>query len=231
MDFNQMNNNPVQPDPNAFNAQQPYGQPQGGYAQQPAGFAQQPAGFAQQPGYTQPQAAFTQPQQQEYSQPNYDFNAQQAYDATANQQSYGWNGGYSTDTFGQGNSAPVKCPGKEITGMVFGISALIWGVLTIIMGFVGIAVAGTIHRYSSYLGSYRGSVASASSQVYVYGFVYAFMAIGCAIVTLVLRGKIYAVAQDISNKIKIGFGLAIAGLITGGIGLLLTIISLAVAFA
>ena len=86
MDFNQMNNNPVQPGPNAFNAQQPYGQPQGG-------FAQQPAGFAQQPGYTQPQAAFTQPQQQEYSQPNYDFNAQQAYDATANQQSYGWNGG------------------------------------------------------------------------------------------------------------------------------------------
>lgn len=223
MDFNQMNNNPVQPGSNAFNAQQPYGQPQGG-------FAQQPAGFAQQPGYTQPQAAFTQPQQQEYSQPNYDFNAQQAYDATANQQSYGWNGGYSTDTFGQG-SAPVKCPGKEITGMVFGISALIWGVLTIIMGFVGIAVAGTIHRYSSYLGSFRGSVAASSSQVFVYGFVYAFMAIGCAIVTLVLRGKIYAVAQEISNKIKIGFGLAIAGLITGGIGLLITIISLAVAFS
>lgn len=220
MDYNQMNNGSAQPDPNAFNAQQPYGQPQGGFAQQPfdAMNQQAQAGYAQQPF-----DAMNQQAQTGYAQP--------AYDATANQQSYGWNGGYSTDTYGQGNSAPVKCPGKEITGMIFGISALIWGVIGIIMGFVGIAVAGTIQRYSSYLGSYRGSVASASSQVYVYGFVYAFMAIGCAIVTIVLRGKIFAVAQEISNKIKIGFGLAIAGLITGGIGLLLTIISLAVAFA
>ena len=86
--------------------------------------------------------------------------------------------------------------------MVFGISALIWGVLTIIMGFAGIAVAGTIHRYSSYLGSFRGSVAASSSQVFVYGFVYAFMAIGCAIVTLFFAERFMRLHRRSATKSK-----------------------------
>lgn len=224
MDFNQMNNNPVQPDPNAFNAQQPYGQPQGGFAGQPydAMNQQAQAGYAQQPF-----DAMNQQAQAGYAQP--------AYDAM-NQQSYGWNGGYSTDTFGQGNSAPVKCPGKEITGMVFGIGAIGMGVAAVIIGIVCIAAAAAIMStkrslYSLGYGSLYSPIAQSAGSLFAYGYIWGIMAVGFAIVTMVLRGQIYAVAQEISNKIKAGFGLALAGIISGGIGLLLTIIATAMANA
>ena len=45
---------------------------------------------------------------------------------------------------------------------------------------------------------------------------------------MVMRSKVYAVAQEITNKIKAGFGMAIAGIITSGLGLILTIIGILV---
>lgn len=214
--FNQGNNIPVQPDPNA----QAYAAPQGGFVQPDYNAGQnfvQPdynAGqnFAQQP-YVQPQTGYTQP----------------VYDATNNQQVSGWNN-YPTNQYAPAESAPVKCPGKEITGLVFGISALLMGILAIIMGFVGIAAAATFGRHSIY-GSYGRAIGSASVQVFIYGYIYAIMAIAFAVVTMVLRGQVFAVAQEITVKIKAGFGMAIAGIIMGGIGLFITVIATIVMFA
>jgi len=197
--FNQMNNAPVQPDPTM---QQPYVQPN----------AEQ--GFVQ-PDYNAGQA---------YAQPS--------YDGYPNQQVSGWNN-YPTNNFQPANqfaeSEPsvVKCPGKEITGMVFGISALLMGLIAILMGFIGIGIGAVYGRHSAY-NLYTRAMATTSSQVFVYGFIYSFLGIAFAIVAMVMLSKVYAVAQEITNKIKAGFGMAIAGIITSGLGLILTIIGILV---
>ena len=93
------------------------------------GFNQMDNGF-QQP-YVQPNA------EQGFVQPDYNAGqayAQPSYDGYPNQQVNGWNN-YPTNNFQPANqfaeSEPsvVKCPGKEITGMVFGISALLMGLI------------------------------------------------------------------------------------------------------
>lgn len=198
--FNQMNNAPVQPDPTM---QQPYVQPN----------AEQ--GFVQ-PDYNAGQA---------YAQPS--------YDGYPNQQVSGWNN-YPTNNFQPANqfapseqTGPRKCPGKEITGMVFGISSLLMGLITLFLGFVSLAVGAAFGRHSVY--SYgRAAMTGASAQVYIYGIVYGLMGIAFAVVAMVLRGKVMAEADEITVKIKAGFGLAIAGIITSGLGLFLTIIGIIV---
>ncbi|MCR4617280.1 MAG: hypothetical protein K5669_03705, partial [Lachnospiraceae bacterium] len=82
----------------------------------------------------------------------------------------------------------IKCPGKEITGMVFGINALVWGVLAIILAwfpFYGL----------------------------IFGLSYGIVGIACAIVTFVLYNKVKEQATVITNKILRGRSLAKAGLI------------------
>jgi hypothetical protein len=175
-----------------------------------------------------------QPMQPDYgAQPGF---AQQTFDPNANQAAYGWNNApvnpapmnqfEQYDQFAMPeNTGVVKCPGKEITGMVFGISALLMGIITIILGIVSVSVGATFGRHSVY--SYgRATMANASAQVYVYGIVYGLMAVAFAVVAMVLRGKVMAQATEITGKIKAGFGMAIAGIITGGFGLFLTIVGI-----
>ena len=97
------------------------------------------------------------------------------------------------------DSTVVKCPGKEITGMVLGINSLVWSVFAIMfcwMPFYGI----------------------------VFGIIYGLMGIGCGIATNVLHKKVLETATLITNKIRRGKGMATAGIIIGAIGIGLAIV-------
>ncbi len=95
--------------------------------------------------------------------------------------------------------AGIQCPGKEITGMIFGINALVWGILSLIVCWIPI--------YSLILGT-----------------MYGVFAIAFAIVAKTLANKVFAQATIITNKIRNGNKLATAGLVLGIIGLVLSII-------
>lgn len=167
-----------------------------------------PAVSAQQPQtYTQPvqqaakqQAVYTQPvQQPAYNQPVYD----QSMSAMAPQQAnYGQNTYYVYNgtpyMYSQSMAdAQVRCPGKEITSMIFGINALVWGVL------------GDLFFWNP-----------------IISIVYGLIAVGCAIPALVLSKQVYEVATVTTKKVATGKKLAIAGIICGCAGLVITIIIL-----
>lgn len=101
------------------------------------------------------------------------------------------------------NNNVIKYPGKEITSMVFGINALVWGVFTIFFCW---------HI--------------------VLAMVYGVMSIGFGIVALVLRNQVYSSnATVFTGKANIGKKLGTAGIICGAVAMVLSIIIIFVIIA
>ena len=96
---------------------------------------------------------------------------------------------------GYRNSEPVvRCPGKEITGMILGINSLLWGSL-------GLFFCWHI----------------------VIAIVYGGFGIGFGIAATILRKKVHEVANQITKKIEIGGKLGIAGIVCGAVSIVLGI--------
>lgn len=93
----------------------------------------------------------------------------------------------------------ARCPGKEIAGLVMGIVSLSEGVLA--------AICGIIPVYGI-----------------IYAVIFGLFAIGLGIAAIVLHKKVHEQATVITNKIEIGRKLAIPGIITGGAGMVLSIL-------
>ena len=71
-------------------------------------------------------------------------------------------------------TSEVKCPGKEIYGLVFGINALVWGILALMLAWIPF--------YGLFFGGIYGT----------FGIVF-------AIVTFVLSNKVFEQATVITN--------------------------------
>ncbi len=106
---------------------------------------------------------------------------------------------YTQEPYQQISRTPeVKCPGKEISGLVFGINALVWGILALMLAWIPF--------YGLFFGGIYGT----------FGIVF-------AIVTFVLSNKVFFYLSVITNKIKNGKKLARAGLIISIIAVCLAI--------
>lgn len=93
---------------------------------------------------------------------------------------------------------PAKCPGKEVTTLVFGINALFWAALGLLFCWFPICC-----------------------------FIYVIGA-GCMSgVSLVFHNKVMMEAEVTTKKVHVGKKLAVAALIVSGVALLLTIIFMA----
>ena len=129
------------------------------------------------------------------------YNTQNTYDAQntyagQNMNTAGYN--YGNPYPYPGNAqAPVVCPGKEITSMVFGINALVWGIFSAFFCWHIICAA-----------------------------IYGLMSIGCGIVALVLHKKVLEEATFTTKKVALGKKLGIAGIICSAIAIVLSIIVL-----
>ena len=97
------------------------------------------------------------------------------------------------------NPGEVKCPGKEITGMVLGINSLAWSIFGLFFGWIPL--------YGM-----------------IFGIVYGIIGIGCGIATNIIHNKVLEQATVITNKIRNGKKLATAGIIVGAIAIGLSII-------
>lgn len=98
-------------------------------------------------------------------------------------------------------SAPKRCPGKEIAGMVLGINGLAWPVIGLFCCVIPVSGG-------------------------IIGIIYGMIGIGCSIAAIILHNKCVEQADYITKKIVIGKKLAIAGLICGGVGIVLGIVSI-----
>ena len=94
---------------------------------------------------------------------------------------------------------PVRCPGKEITSMVFGINALVWGVFGLVFCW---------HI--------------------VLAIVYGVVGIGCGITAIVLFKQVKNIATVITKKGEVGNKLGIAGLICSILAIVISILVLIV---
>lgn len=94
---------------------------------------------------------------------------------------------------------PVRCPGKEIVGFVFGINALVWGIL------------GTMFSWIPFYGM-------------IFSVIWGGMGIVCGIVALTMHKQVHEVAEEISNKIENGKKMAIPGIIVGAVGIVISIL-------
>lgn len=97
------------------------------------------------------------------------------------------------------NPGEVKCPGKEITGMVLGINSLAWSIFGLFFGWI----------------PFYGMI---------FGIVYGIIGIGCGIATNIIHNKVLEQATVITNKIRNGKKLATAGIIVGAVAIGLSII-------
>ena len=94
---------------------------------------------------------------------------------------------------------PVRCPGKEITGLVFGINALVWGIL------------GTMFSWIPFYGM-------------IFSVIWGGMGIGCGIVAIMMHKQVHEIAEEITNKVETGKKLAVPGIIIGAIGIAISVI-------
>ena len=96
-------------------------------------------------------------------------------------------------------SEPIKCPGKEIAGLILGINAIFWSGLGTLLGCIP-----------------------------VYGLIFACIwnafGIGTGIAAMVLHKKVHEQATEISNKIETGKKLGLIGIIVGIAGIVIAII-------
>lgn len=199
--MNQLNGVPnVDSAPNTYNAQNPYAMPNPNSAQN--AYNTQNTYDAQNAYNTQntygTQNAYN--TQNPYGVQNV-YNTQNTYDAQntyagQNMNTAGYN--YGNPYPYPGNAqAPVVCPGKEITSMVFGINALVWGIFSAFFCWHIICAA-----------------------------IYGLMSIGCGIVALVLHKKVLEEATFTTKKVALGKKLGIAGIICSAIAIVLSIIVL-----
>ncbi len=93
----------------------------------------------------------------------------------------------------------IRCPGKEVTGLVLGIVALIWSLCGLV--FACIPLAGI-----------------------AYAIPFAVIAIGCGIAALILHNKVQKQATLITNKIESGRTLGFCGVIIGVASIIIAII-------
>ena len=98
-------------------------------------------------------------------------------------------------------SAPKRCPGKEITGLVLGINALVWPIIGLCCCALPIS----------------GGILS---------IIYGLFGIGFGIAAAILYNKCIEQADYITKKITIGKKLGIAGIIVGAVGIVLGIVSI-----
>lgn len=125
-------------------------------------------------------------QQQVYSQPAYQQPVQQPV-----QQAYNYNPGMQP--------MGVRCPGKEITGLIMGIGSLVEGVAAAIFGMIPI-------------------------YGIIYAIIFGLFGLGLGITAILLHKKVHEQATVITKKIEIGKKLAIPGIITSGAGMALSIL-------
>lgn len=199
--MNQLNGVPnVDSAPNTYNAQNPYAMPNPNSAQN-ANNTQNT--YDAQNAYNTQNTYGTQNAyntQNPYGVQNV-YNTQNTYDAQntyagQNMNTAGYN--YGNPYPYPGNAqAPVVCPGKEITSMVFGINALVWGIFSAFFCWHIICAA-----------------------------IYGLMSIGCGIVALVLHKKVLEEATFTTKKVALGKKLGIAGIICSAIAIVLSIIVL-----
>ena len=184
--------------------------------------------FYQNPqGYADPQAGYNQGYDPSYNQ-GYDMNGANGYVQNAYNQN-----GYVQSNFAQGNYNPgyddglKACPGKEIAGMILGISAGVFGVISLILGIVLASEASRLVNSSLWDLALRAYTLEAELKTKleggVYGIILGIMAIPLGIVAMCLRGSVYRIAQKITGKIKIGFVLGLVGLVLGVVGVILSI--------
>ena len=105
--------------------------------------------------------------------------------------------------YSQNPQAPggISSPGKEIAGLVLGITSLTAGVMAAIFGLI--PAFGTI-----------------------FAFVSGHLGIGLGIAAIILHKKVHEQAIIITRKIETGKKLGTAGIITAGAGMLLSLIIL-----
>ena len=163
--------------------------------------------------YYQPTNQYIQPQDPEYSLPpepgfNQYMAAQNSYEQPASINN---------------NDESKICPGKEITGMIFGIVSVMNASLSSIYAFIlFLAVIVNISTIS-----YSSSSSSETViKMFVCTILFILQAIIYAIVALVLNGKVKKEADIITNKIKAGKVMAIIGIALSSLSALSWIISL-----
>lgn len=99
----------------------------------------------------------------------------------------------------------VRCPGKEITGMILGIASTVWGILSLI--FCWMPIEGLI-----------------------IDIVYALFVLGFSIATFILNAKVRKEATVVTKKITFGVIMAIIGLVITAIAIVLAVILSVAAF-
>ncbi|MCR4814734.1 MAG: hypothetical protein K5879_07900 [Lachnospiraceae bacterium] len=107
--------------------------------------------------------------------------------------------------YGQGNvqgyqTGEIKCPGKEIAGLVLGINAIVWGGLG--------AVFGLMPFYGL-----------------IFGFIWGGFGIGFGIATNILHKKVHEQANVITSKIETGKKLATIGIVLSIVGMVISVIA------
>ncbi len=125
-----------------------------------------------------------QPQQQVYQQPVYQQQVQPA-------QAYSYNPASV-------QPAGTKCPGKEITGLVLGISSLVQGIATITCGWIPI-------------------------YGIIYAIIFGLFGIGTGVAVNILHKKVHEEATIITKKIETGKKLSVPGIILSAVGIGLSI--------
>lgn len=94
--------------------------------------------------------------------------------------------------------AGTKCPGKEITGLVLGISSLVQGIATITCGWIPI-------------------------YGIIYAIIFGLFGIGTGVAVNILHKKVHEEATIITKKIETGKKLSVPGIILSAVGIGLSI--------
>lgn len=146
--------------------------------------------------YGTPNQAYGAPNQA-YGAPNQTYGApNQAYNTSygANQT---YNGGYNTaaPTYSKANTNVVRCPGKEISGLVCGIMSIFYGAFGVLF-------------------CWHPAIA----------FSFGIIAIGNGIPAIILNKQVKKIATLMTKKTTIGKNLGVAGIICGAVAMVLDII-------
>lgn len=115
----------------------------------------------------------------------------------------------------------VRCPGKEIAGMITGIFSLFYSFLVIFCNTIclfALALAPTMKNDKDYI------------DLWVYGIVFILFAISASIASFVLYSKVKSQATNPTKKIKIGFIFGIIGCVVAVLNILVTLITIPISF-
>ena len=133
-----------------------------------------------------------------YSQSNYGYESNIRYDNNGyNQNGYNRNniGGYNRFNNLYEEHIPSRCPGKEITALIFSIVSVISGIISILFFWYP-----------------------------TMGIIYGISTITYSIVSFVLHQKVMLQAEETTNKIHTAYKLAIGGVILGILAIIFAIL-------